>query len=79
MKKPKPETKVRLVFKPEVLDRVGVSYPLLWDWMRTGRFPMSREVGGKVAWIASEIDDWITGRPQRKYKTRAEEVEATQK
>lgn len=54
----------RFVFKPEVLDRVGLSYPHLWKMMREGRFPMSREVGSKVAWLASEIDDWIINRPQ---------------
>jgi len=58
----------RFVFKPEVLDRVGVSYPTIWQWMRTGTFPASREVGGKVAWLESEIDDWMATRPLRKYK-----------
>jgi predicted DNA-binding transcriptional regulator AlpA len=63
----------RLVFKPEVLDRVGVTYPSLWQWMREGRFPLSREVGGKIAWLESEIDKWIEERPQSKYK-KAERV-----
>jgi prophage regulatory protein len=58
----------RFVFKPEVLDRVGVSYVSLWQWMREGKFPCSREVGGKVAWLESEIDEWIATRPLRKYK-----------
>ena len=58
----------RFIFKPEVLDRVGVSYVTIWQWMRTGAFPASREVGGKVAWLESEIDDWMTTRPLRKYK-----------
>jgi predicted DNA-binding transcriptional regulator AlpA len=58
----------RLVFKPEVLDRVGVTYPAIWQWMREGKFPASREVGGKVAWLESEIDEWIASRPIRRYK-----------
>jgi prophage regulatory protein len=58
----------RFVFKPEVLDRVGVSYVSIWQWMRTGAFPASREVGGKVAWLESEIDEWMATRPLRKYK-----------
>ena len=58
----------RFVFKPEVLDRVGVSYVTIWQWMRTGTFPASREVGGKVAWLESEIDEWMVTRPLRKYK-----------
>jgi predicted DNA-binding transcriptional regulator AlpA len=39
--------KPRIVSKPEVLDRVGVTYPTIWTWMREGKFPRSRELGGK--------------------------------
>lgn len=31
-------------------------------------FPMSREVGGHIAWLESEIDAWIESRPHSKYK-----------
>lgn len=36
--------------------------------MREGKFPMSRQVGGKIAWVESEIDEWIMNRPICKYK-----------
>jgi predicted DNA-binding transcriptional regulator AlpA len=62
----------RLIFKPEVLDRVGVTYPTIWTWMRDGKFPRSRVVGGKIAWIESEIDDWIGSLPVRRLKGDAE-------
>ena len=39
----------RFISKTEVLDRVGASYPSIWQWMRDGRFPRSRELGGKAA------------------------------
>jgi prophage regulatory protein len=68
-----PPSPSRFVFKPEVLDRVGVSYVTIWQWMRAGTFPASREVGGKVAWLESEIDRWIATRPARQYK-KAEAV-----
>jgi predicted DNA-binding transcriptional regulator AlpA len=58
----------RLIYKPEMLDRVGLSYPCIWQWMREGKFPMVREAGGKSAWLESEIDTWIANRPPRKYK-----------
>ncbi|MBR1155638.1 AlpA family transcriptional regulator [Bradyrhizobium sp. JYMT SZCCT0428] len=64
----KPAQPPRFVFKPEVLDRVGVSYVCIWQWMRAGKFPRSREVGGKVAWLESEIDEWMVTRPLRSYK-----------
>jgi predicted DNA-binding transcriptional regulator AlpA len=54
---------VRLVLKPEVLDRVNVTYPTLWQWMREGKFPRSRKLGGKVAWVEREINEWILARP----------------
>ena len=69
------KTQVRLISKPEVLDRVGVTYPTIWLWMREGKFPRSRELGGKAAWIESEIEAWITARPTRKLKGDAERAE----
>lgn len=59
---------VRLLSKPEVLDRVGVTFPTIWKWMREGKFPRSRELGGKAAWIESEVEDWIRALPTRRLK-----------
>jgi prophage regulatory protein len=59
---------IRLISKPEVLDRVGVTYPTIWTWMREGKFPRSREIGGKVAWIESEVEEWIAALPVRRLK-----------
>ena len=64
----------RLISKHEVLDRVGVTYPTLWSWMRRGAFPRSRELGGKVCWLESEIEDWIVNRPVRRLKGDKAEV-----
>ena len=63
----------RLISKPEVLDRVGVTYPTLWLWMRRGSFPRSRALGGKgpagkVAWIESEVEAWIAALPVRRLR-----------
>lgn len=58
----------RLISKPEVLDRVGVSYPTIWQWMREGKFPRSRDLGGKSAWVEAEINHWIATRPVRRLK-----------
>ena len=59
---------IRLISKPEVLDRVSVTYPTIWTWMREGKFPRSREIGGKVAWIESEVEEWIAALPVRRLK-----------
>jgi len=58
----------RFIGKPEVLNRVGASYPSIWQWMREGKFPRSRELGGKAAWLESEIEAWIVNRPIRRLK-----------
>ena len=58
----------RLLSKPEVLDRVGVTFPTLWKWMREGKFPRSRELGGKAAWIEAEVEAWIAALPVRRLK-----------
>ena len=62
------EKKSRFISKPEVLDRVGVTYVTIWEWMRASTFPRSRQVGGKACWLESEIDDWIFNRPVRRLK-----------
>lgn len=62
---------IRLMSKAEVLSLIGVTYTTLYHWMCRGEFPLARELGppgGKstrVAWIESEIMDWIASRPQR--------------
>jgi len=60
----------KLLFKGEVQERVGLSFPSIWGMMRNGTFPAGREVGGKTGWIESEIDAWIESRPHRRYKPR---------
>src|SRR4051812_2134675 len=58
----------RLIGKPEVLDRVGVSFVTIWTWMRQDAFPRGRVVGGKTYWLESEINEWILSRPVRRLK-----------
>jgi predicted DNA-binding transcriptional regulator AlpA len=58
----------RLIFRSELIDIVGVSYVTVWSWMRAGTFPRGRDIGGRTAWIESEIADWIASRPIRRLK-----------
>jgi predicted DNA-binding transcriptional regulator AlpA len=64
----KTTTQLRLLSKPEVLDRIGVTYVTLWSWMQQGKFPRSRQLGGKSAWLETEIEDWISSLPTRRLK-----------
>jgi prophage regulatory protein len=37
----------------------------LWRWEKNGQFPRRRKLGGRcVAWLKSEVMEWITSRPQ---------------
>ena len=58
----------RLIYRRELTKRVGLSYPTIWKQMRDGKFPRGRAVGGKTAWLESEIDSWIAGLPERRLK-----------
>ena len=58
----------RLIYRPELTKRVGLSYPTIWKMMQESNFPRSRAVGGKSAWLESEIDNWIAGLPERRLK-----------
>jgi predicted DNA-binding transcriptional regulator AlpA len=55
---------IKFIMKPEVTNKVGVSYQTLWTWMQQGKFPRSRELaGGKIGWVLSEVNEWILNRP----------------
>jgi predicted DNA-binding transcriptional regulator AlpA len=58
----------RLIAKKEVLDRVGVSYPALWAWMRSNYFPHGYALGNRTVWLESEVDCFLASLPRRKFK-----------
>jgi predicted DNA-binding transcriptional regulator AlpA len=59
---------IRLISKPEMLDRIGLSYPTVWKLMQEGKFPRSVVIGAKTAWVESEIEAWIAALPRRRLK-----------
>jgi predicted DNA-binding transcriptional regulator AlpA len=58
----------RLLSKPEVMAIANVSFVTLWAWMRTGKFPRSRIVGGKSMWLSTDVERWLAGLPLRPLK-----------
>ena len=58
----------RLIFRGELIDIVGVSYVTVWNQMRAGTFPRGRDLGGRTAWLESEVAAWIASRPIRRLK-----------
>ena len=70
----RPPPPLRLLSRKEVCERVGVSYPTIWEWARTGRFPKARVLnGGKLGWIESEVEAWILALPLQELKPDDEE------
>jgi predicted DNA-binding transcriptional regulator AlpA len=57
------DQQLQFMSKPEVLNRVKVTYVTVWNWMRAGEFPRARRVGGKVMWLKHEVDAWMQSRP----------------
>jgi predicted DNA-binding transcriptional regulator AlpA len=58
----------RLISRSELINIVGVSYVTVWNWMRAGTFPRGRDIGGRTAWVESEVAAWIASRPIRRLK-----------
>jgi prophage regulatory protein len=53
----------RILRKPEVRDRVGLSDTTLWRRVRDGEFPQPIRISkGSVGWLESEVDQWIAER-----------------
>jgi predicted DNA-binding transcriptional regulator AlpA len=58
----------RLLDKAQVCAIANASYPTLWSWMRDGRFPRSRVVGGRSMWLSTEVEQWMQRLPVRVLK-----------
>jgi prophage regulatory protein len=60
-----------LVFlsKQQVLQKIPITPPTLWAWVRAGKFPRPRAISpNKTVWVAAEVDEWMQARPLRTYK-----------
>lgn len=55
---------MRLLRLPEVIERTGLARMTIWRMEIEGRFPPRRQIGDRaVAWVESEVDDWIASLP----------------
>ena len=51
--------KRRIIRKPELLARIGVSDATIWRWERAGKFPQRLQLGANsVGWFSDEVDEW---------------------
>lgn len=56
----------RLLRIQEVVWKTGMSAPTIYRRMQDGSFPRPVQVSGNiVAWVMSEVDDWMARLPRR--------------
>ena len=59
-----------LLRRPDVERRTGLKRAHIYSLMKQGAFPQAVPLAGRaVAWIADEVDAWITGRIQQSRPT----------
>ena len=67
-RRPRPQSRRRLIGKAEVIARVGVTYQTIWKLMSEGRFPRSVAFADKAMWFEDEIDQFVNSLPRRVLK-----------
>lgn len=56
----------KLLRRPEVEARTGLSRSTIYDWMKRGQFPQPVALGARlVAWRESDIAAWLEARETR--------------
>jgi len=54
---------MRLIKLKEVIEKTSLGRSTIYEFMTDGRFPKQVSLGAKsVAWVESEVDDWIMER-----------------
>lgn len=54
----------RFLRLPEVVERTQKERSAIYAMIAKGKFPAPRKIGERsVAWLSSEIDEWIETRP----------------
>jgi|TARA_B100001939_G_C16540376_1_gene446044 prophage regulatory protein len=57
---------IKFLRLPEVRERVTYSAPQIWRLEKANKFPKRVQIGeNRVAWIATEIEEWITSKIQK--------------
>ena len=59
---PNPPTD-RIIRKPELLARIGLSDPTIWRLEKASQFPKRLRLGGNsCGWLESEVNGWLAKR-----------------
>jgi len=59
----------RFMRLPEVINTTGLSRSSIYDYISRDAFPSQISLGGKnVAWLASEVNEWMNSRIAARYE-----------
>ncbi len=54
------EIRERIIRKPELIAKIGLSDPSIYRRERRGEFPKRIPLGGNsVGWLESEVNEWL--------------------
>lgn len=57
----------KLIRLPQVMDKTSLKRSQIYFYMQKGSFPKSIRIGpATVAWLESEVDDWIREKSVRR-------------
>jgi predicted DNA-binding transcriptional regulator AlpA len=59
---------LRVIYKPELLDIVGLSFVTIWELVRQNRFPAPRVIANRTCWLRGDLAQWLQALPKRHYK-----------
>jgi predicted DNA-binding transcriptional regulator AlpA len=62
---------IRLIYKKELCEWLGLSFVTIWRLIRQGLLPPPRILGGKSVWFEHEINERLAQLPVRRYKKKA--------
>ncbi|MCC6713901.1 MAG: AlpA family phage regulatory protein [Gammaproteobacteria bacterium] len=56
---------MRVLRKPEVQKRTGLSDPQIWRLENRGEFPRRVRISANlIGWLEHEVDEWLRSRPR---------------
>ena len=61
----------RIIRKPELFLKIGLSDATIWRMEKSGRFPQRIQLGGNsVGWFDDEIETWLSRKAADRVESR---------
>jgi len=63
----------RIIRKPELFSKIGLSDATIWRMERMNRFPGRIKLGGNsVGWFGSEVEEWLAKKAADRTESRVD-------